>query len=225
MQKTPDTIIVITAYNEAKYLPRFLEKLTAVTKNFLVVDDGSTDQTAFLARQFTPYVISHEVNLGKGAAMKTGADFAFQKLAAKKIIFMDGDDQHSVEDLAHFFSLMKDREKGICLFGIRSFRKQMPWYRILGNRSASILVNLFFGQYIPDIPSGFKALSKDVYQKLRWKSSDYGVELEIACRCAKQKLPFESIPIKTIYHDMDRGMDLFDAAKMLYKVLLWRINL
>jgi glycosyltransferase involved in cell wall biosynthesis len=225
MRKTPDTIIVITAYNEEKYLPRFLEKLQPLTKDFLVVDDGSTDQTAKLARQFTPYVISHEVNLGKGAAMKTGADFVFQKLHAKKIIFMDGDDQHSVEDLPNFFALMERREKNICLLGVRSFRKKMPWYRILGNRSASILVNLFFGHYIPDIPSGFKALSKDVYQKLRWKSSDYGVELEMACRCAKQKLPFETIAIKTIYHDMDRGMDLFDAVKMLYKVLLWRINL
>lgn len=225
MRKNSETIIVITAYNEEKYLPRFLEKLSPITKNFLVVDDGSSDRTAELARKFTKRVISHEVNLGKGAAMKTGADFAFHQLGAKKIIFMDGDDQHSVEDLDNFFSLLEKQEKALYLLGVRSFRKKMPWYRILGNRSASILVQVFFGQYIPDIPSGFKAMSVDVYQQLRWKSSDYGVELEIACRGAKQKIPFQIVPIKTIYHDMDRGMDLFDAAKMLYKVLLWRINL
>ena len=156
--------------------------------------------------------------------MKTGADYAFKILQADGVIFMDGDDQHDPVDLAKFYDFFMLRNQGLA-FGVRAFDQNMPLYRVLGNRFASVLVNLLFGQYLSDIPSGFKAMSCSVYQKLAWQSSDYGVELEIACKTAKYKILFTEISIKTIYHDLDRGMNLTDAFKMIYKIVLWKINL
>lgn len=224
MIESSSIYIVITAYNESKYLGNFLTKLKQKTSQFIIVDDGSVDQTVATAKKFTPHFLVHPVNLGKGAAMKTGADFAFNYLDASAVIFMDGDDQHSVGDLDKFYELLKDKDDQL-IFGIREFNQEMPFYRVLGNRFASFLVKMLFGQEIPDIPSGFKAMSKNIYHKLRWQSSDYGVELEIACKTAKLKLPFKTVNIKTIYHDLDRGMNLLEVIKMLYKILLWRINL
>jgi len=224
MQSPLKIYVVITAYNEAKYLASFLQKLKAQTPNFVVVDDGSADDTARIAQKFTKHLLVHPVNLGKGAAMKTGADYVFKILNADAVIFMDGDDQHDPVDLAKFYDFFILRKQGLA-FGVRAFDQNMPLIRVLGNRFTSLLVKILFGTYLSDIPSGFKAMSKAVYQKLRWQSSDYGIELEIACKTAKLKIPFTEIPIRTIYHDLDRGMNLNDAFKMIYKIILWRINL
>lgn len=224
MQSPLKIYVVITAYNEAKYLALFLQKLSAQTSNFVVVDDGSFDQTAKIAQKFTKHLLIHPVNLGKGAAMKTGADYAFKILQADAVIFMDGDDQHDPVDLTKFYDFFMLHKQGLA-FGVRAFDQNMPLIRALGNRFTSFLVKILFGSYLSDIPSGFKTMSKTVYQKLRWQSSDYGVELEIACKTAKLKIPFTEIPIRTIYHNLDRGMNLNDAFKMIYKIVLWRINL
>ncbi len=224
MQSPLKIYVVITAYNEAKYLGRFLEKLSKNTRNLIVVDDGSTDQTAQIAQKYTKHLLIHPVNLGKGAAMKTGADYAFDIFKADAVIFMDGDDQHDPLDLDKFYNFFKLQKQGL-VFGVRAFDQNMPLIRVLGNRFTSFLVKILFGIYLSDIPSGFKAMSRNVYQKLAWQSSDYGVELEIACKTAKHKIPFTEISIKTIYHDLDRGMNLTDAFKMIYKIILWRINL
>ncbi len=224
MQSPLKIYVVITAYNEAKYLASFLQKLKTQTPNFLIVDDGSVDDTVRIAQKFTKHLLIHPVNLGKGAAMKTGADYAFKILQADAVIFMDGDDQHDPVDLVKFYDFFMLHKQGLA-FGVRAFDQNMPLIRVLGNRFTSFLVKILFGTYLSDIPSGFKAMSKAVYQKLRWQSSDYGVELEIACKTAKLKIPFTQIPIKTIYHDLDRGMSLTDPFKMIYKIILWRINL
>ena len=187
MQSHLKIYVVITAYNEAKYLGKFLEKLTQKTKDFIVVDDGSSDQTSTIAKKYSKNTLMHPVNLGKGAAMKTGADYAFNFLGADAVIFMDGDDQHDPADLDKFYDYFIYQNKNGLAFGVRAFDQSMPFYRVLGNRFASLLVKMLFGTYLLDIPSGFKAMSCDVYKKLRWQSSDYGVELEIACKTAKLK--------------------------------------
>ena len=217
--------MVVTAFNEALYLARFLSKLKTKAANFIVVDDGSADATVNIARKYTKHVLSHPVNLGKGAAMKTGADYAFEHLGAKAVIFMDGDDQHDVADLDGFYDLLQVDVSDQLIFGVRSIGNDMQLYRAVGNRFASLLVKIFFGVNISDIPSGFKAMSRSTYEQIRWQSSGYGVELEIACKTAKLRLEFKELPIRTIYHDLNRGMDLFDPVKMIYKILLWRINL
>ena len=211
--------IVIPAYNEAKYLGRFLDKLTPLEKNILVVDDGSSDRTCQLVRERGLTCLSHATNLGKGAALKTGCEYAFGKLHADAVIIMDGDDQHAVGDLPLFVRELK-RGTDIVL-GVRTMDAKMPLGRVLGNKAMSIIVNLLFGHYIADIPSGFKAMTKKAYQRLRWYSSGYEVETEIAVRIAKSKLPYVEVPISTVYHDKEYGFNLLDAGRILIKIPFW----
>ena len=98
---------------------------------------------------------------------------------------------------------------------------KMPLGRVLGNKAMSIIVNLLFGHYIADIPSGFKAMTKKAYQRLRWYSSGYEVETEIAVRIAKSKLPYVEVPISTVYHDKEYGFNLLDAGRILIKIPFW----
>jgi glycosyltransferase involved in cell wall biosynthesis len=214
-----EIVVIVPAYNEARYLGRFLDKLLKVTKNVVVVDDGSTDKTREVALDKHVTCLTHMVNLGKGAALKTGCNYAFKKLGSDAVIIMDGDDQHATGDLKLFVDELKNGANVV--LGVRRLDANMPAMRIIGNKSMSILINMLFGHYISDIPSGFKAFTKKAYRELLWQSSGYEVETEIAVRIAKSKLEYVEVPISTVYHGKDYGFNLLDAGKILLKLPYW----
>ena len=88
---SPTTWVVMPGYNEAKYLERALKKTLKHTKNIVFVDDGSHDSSADIAKKHLKHVLIHEVNLGKGAALKTGCNYAFEELGAKAVVLMDSE--------------------------------------------------------------------------------------------------------------------------------------
>lgn len=223
MIKPQDIWIIIPGFNESHYIGTVLQKVSQYSSRIIVVDDGSHDTTATIARTYTPHVLTHPVNLGKGAALKTGCEYAFNFCGASAVIFMDSDDQHDPAEITLF---TKELSSGVpIVFGLRSFDQRMPLIRIMLNRVASVLLFFLFGTYIPDIPNGFKGMSKQAYHQIQWDSPDYAVEMEIAARVAKRKLHFSVVEVTTIYHDLERGMTILDTLKIVLKILNWRINL
>lgn len=214
--------VVIPGFNEAAYLDRVLKKVSSYTKNIIFVDDGSEDASYKIALKYTPHVLSHQTNIGKGAAMLTGAEYAFNNLDAQAIIFMDSDDQHDASHLPDFMRLLSTSE---IVFGIRNMGASMPLTRFLGNKIASVFLNILYGVYIADIPSGYKGMTKKAFKKIKWASSGYEVETEIAVRVAQHKIPFGLLEIKAIYHDTDKGMTLLDALHISYCLIQWRLGL
>lgn len=214
--------VIIPGLNEAEFLPKVLRKIGKHTKNIVYVDDGSVDGSADLASREIPHVLRHETNIGKGAALKTGCEFAFEKLGANAVIFMDADDQHDPNEIPKFISALRNFD---VIFGVRNLGSHVPLLRFLGNKSASVLLNLLYGAYIADIPSGFKAISKRAFECVHWKSSGYEVETEIAMRVAKAKLPYTTIEIDAIYHDTDKGMTLLDGLHICRCLIQWRLGL
>ena len=218
------TWIVIPGFNEEKYVRRVLKKVRQYTENIIFVDDGSKDATAQEAKKEIQHVLRHTINLGKGAALKTGCDYAFHHLNAQNVIVMDSDDQHNPEELATFSKHL--RAGSMVVFGARAIDAQMPYLKRVLNKLASYSVALFFGgTFIPDIPSGYKAFTKAAYTKIRWDAQGYQVEMEIACRVAKYKLPFSSFTIDTIYLDHDKGMNILHILDIFHSILWWRITL
>lgn len=213
------TYVIVPAYNESRYLARFLDKLTKATKNIIVVDDGSRDDTTTIAKDHGVTALTHMTNLGKGAALKTGCEYAFSKKGADAVIIMDGDDQHDTADLPKFKNALSQGAEVV--LGIRSMDNRIPFGRLLGNRLMSSLIYLLFGRYIPDIPSGYKALTKLAYQKLVWNSSGYEVESELAVRLAKSQIPYTTVPITTHYHGKEYGFNLLDAVRIIIKIPIW----
>ena len=218
---THHTWVIIPAFNENVYLDHVLAKLSQLWPQFVVIDDGSTDQTSKIAQKYTPHVLRHAVNLGKGAALRSGSEYAIEKLKAKSLIFFDADDQHDPRYIAPMVELLQYHP---VVLGVRSFGNEMPLLRIMLNRVASVLILFFFGRYIPDIPSGFKGMTTKTYRQLKLQSSHYEIEMEIAARVAQHKIPFVEIAIPTIYHDYDRGMTLLNILHMFEKIISWRFS-
>jgi glycosyltransferase involved in cell wall biosynthesis len=214
--------VVIPGHNEQTYLSKVLGKVTKFSENVIFVDDGSDDDSVKIANRYTSHVLVHQTNLGKGAAMLTGAEYAFKVLKADAVIFMDSDDQHDPVHIPEFAKLLKDFD---VVFGVRNMGANMPLFRFLGNKFASVLLNVLYGAYIADIPSGYKGITRKAFPKVQWKSRGYEVETEIAVRVAQHKIPFGVVEIKSIYHDTDKGMTLLDAVHITFSLLQWRIGL
>ena len=215
--------IILPSYNEEKRIALILRKLNEFRNrkklNFIVIviDDGSSDATYKTAASHADFILKHQINLGKGAALKTACDFAFNFLDMDYVIFMDADGQHSVNDLPLFLEKIESNIK--LILGIRSFYG-MPRIAVMINRFASYLLYGLTGVFIPDIPSGYKAFSREIYDSFEWKSDGYEIELEMALFVARNRLFFATVPIKTIYPTHVKGTNpILDGAKIILKIL------
>jgi hypothetical protein len=101
----------------------------------------------------------------------------------------------------------------------------MPKIRRLGNAFSSVLIYVLFGKYVPDIPCGFKGITRWAYKKIKWNSTDYAVETEIAARMAKHRINHKGITIEPIYHDLERGMTIIDILKLAAQIVSWKFTL
>lgn len=213
------TSIVIPYYNETRHIKKLLSDLAVYKLPVVVVDDGSSE----VLKLNKTVVLRHDVNLGKGAAMKTGVEYAFAN-GADSVIFMDSDGQHSPTDLPKFIQEIK-KNKYDLFFGNRVSNFGVPLVRFLGNKFASTIMAIFFGTYVSDSLCGFRAMTKKGYNKIKWESDGYGVELEMIVRIAKSKASFIEIPIDTIYFDDVKGVTLLDAISIFGSVVKWKLTL
>lgn len=222
------TAIVLPVYNEGKEIARVLKDFVDIKMPIFIIDDGSTDSTnkqinSFLSKSRFFNLLTHKINLGKGAALKTGCEAAFSR-DIDVVIMMDSDGQHDLSDLDNFLDKIK-LEKYDILLGSRNLTMHAPLVRLLGNKAASILVSVMFGIYVSDLLCGFRAITKKAYQKINWESKGYGVETEMVVKTARFKLNFCEVPIQTVYHDRNKGVTILDALGILFDVFRWRLNI
>ncbi|OAI14401.1 MULTISPECIES: glycosyltransferase family 2 protein [Methylomonas] len=161
MTAQPLLSIVLPAKNEAENLPTFLPKLKALYPDaeILLIDDGSDDDTAQVARAAGAKVVSHPYGMGNGAAIKTGARHARGDI----LVFMDADGQHDPADIP--MVLAKLAEGYDMVVGARLSSSHASWFRRTANRFYNKLASLMTGHKIDDLTSGFRAVRADKFRK------------------------------------------------------------
>lgn len=218
-----NVFIVISLFNEEKHIAKVVKSVNEYKLPIIVVDDGSSDKSVSKVWSLglkNVTILEHKINLGKGAAMKTGAEYAFGK-GADAVIFMDADEQHKASDLSKFIDALVQKKAEV-VFGSRNLNFGVPLVRFLGNKIASLLMAVLFKIYVTDSICGFRALSKNAYKKVKWSTSGYGVELEMVARVGKSKIGYLEVPVETIYHDKVKGVTAIDAFGILFEVVkLW----
>ena len=217
--------VAVPLFNEKKHINLVLKDINKYKLPIIIVNDGSTDGSEIGIKDLrikNLVLLEHKINLGKGAAMKTGAEYAFKK-GADAVIFMDSDGQHKANDLSKFVDALKSGKYDVVL-GSRNLSMGVPLVRYLGNKAASLVLRFLFGVYVSDPICGFRALTKTGYKKIKWESDGYGVETEMVAKIGKYNIKHTEVPVETIYIDGVKGVTLFDAFGILGEVVKWRFT-
>ena len=214
------TFAIIPAHNEENNISKVINEAKEYVSNIVVVDDGSKDNTSEEAKKQGVIVLNHIINLGKGAALKTGCDYAVMQ-GADEIIVLDADSQHEPSKIPDFLNELNEAD---VVLGYRKLSKEMPSILKFGNWFINKITRLLYGINLHDTQCGYRAFTADAYQKIRWKSSNYSMESEMISNIGKRKLKYKEIPIKTIYADKYKGTTIIDGIKIVCNLFWWRLS-
>jgi len=195
------TCILIPSYNEESTIGEVVKKLKFNDLEVIVIDDGSTDETSKIASEAGAIVMRHVKNLGKGISLKEGFDFVLRMTNFDSIIIMDGDGQHSPDDVPALIKHAEEKEGDIIVGNRMTYVKNMPFIRLATNRFMSFLLSLMCRQHIPDTQCGFRLIKRKVLEQLDLKTKKYDLDSEILIKASKKHFKIVSVPVKTIYKD------------------------
>lgn len=201
--------IVIPAFNEAAVILSVLKsipkKIAGVSKLVtIVVNDGSTDQTAREAAKAKAILLTHSLNRGVGAATKTGMDYA-ARVDADIVVTFDADGQHKSGDIEKVIAPII-RKKADLVIGSRLLKIQkMPVDRFLINWFANLITFFLFGVFSTDSQSGLRAFSKKAANLVNFKGERMDFSSEILLEAKKHNLKVVEVPITAIYTNYSRS--------------------
>ena len=187
---------VIPCFNEGTGIAALVSALRQQVSLVLVVDDGSTDETAFLARDAGATVIRHERNCGKGAALRTGLSQLF-KQGFEWAVTLDGDGQHAPEDLPAFLRCAEQTGALLVIGNRMDNAHAMPWLRRQVNRWMSRKLSRLAGRHLPDTQCGLRLIHLESWAALPLKTERFEVESEtlMAFLAAGRRVEFVPIPV------------------------------
>lgn len=223
--RSPSVWVVIPAYNEQPRIESCLKELLRNNRSsVVVVDDGSSDATAKVARQFPVWVLRHCVNCGQGAAIKTGIDFALQR-GADIIVTFDADGQHDASELKSLIEPVARGDFDVAL-GTRFQGNAIgiPMTRRLLLRCAVMFTRLVSGLNLTDAHNGLRAFSRNAAQTIRIKQPRMAHASEILDQIGRHNLRYCEVPVTIRYTDetLAKGQSSLDAAQIGSDMLIGR---
>jgi glycosyltransferase involved in cell wall biosynthesis len=228
------TAAIIPAYQDEKHIGDIVRRTRERLDRVLVVDDGSSDQTAQRAREAGAEVIVHDQNRGKGEAIKTGLAHwlavASSSLHAADgldrhvtwVSLLDSDGQHLPEEIDRFLTVAASSTQPTFLIGNRMNNLAgMPFLRRIVNRYMSGQISRACKQEIPDTQCGFRMLDHQLVPQLLGGGDRFDYDTEVLIIASRKGYRIESVPITTVYTDqVSKIRPLRDAIRFLK--LMWR---
>ena len=189
---------VIPCLNEARTIAQVVAAVRRFVPTVIVIDDGSSDNTGILARNAGAEVIRHAEPQGKGAALQAGWKHAFKR-GFDWALAMDGDGQHSANDVSKFFEVAERTSATLVIGNRMNDPKGMPQLRRLVNRWMSKRISGLAGIPVPDSQCGFRLMNLEAWSRLRVKASHFEIESDVLLAFAKTGGAIQFTPIEVIY--------------------------
>ncbi len=224
-----DMWFILAAYNEEKSVEKTIKNLQKEGYfNLVVIDDGSHDKTFEKAKKAGAIVLKHRVNLGQGAALRTGTDYAL-KHGAKYIIHFDSDGQHRVEDISAMITPVLKGKVDITLgsrYLDKSMKTKMPLKRTIYLKGGLIFTRILSGLKLTDTHNGFRAMNRKTAKKLEITQDEMEHASEILELIARRKIKYKEVPVIIKYTEetMKNSMNSFGMAiKIILKTIYYKL--
>ena len=221
--------LIIPAYNEAQVISSVVEGVTRWIdpSRIIVVDDGSTDQTSYLATKAGVHLLRHVINRGQGAALATGIQVALQH-GAQVIVTFDADGQHDPTDLP---TLIKPIQSGLSdvVLGTRfaaDCASSIPLTRRLLLKTAVWFTRLLTGLHVTDVHNGLRVLSNRAASQLRIRQDRMEHASEIFDEIKRNRLTYTERPTRIRYsqYSIDKGQKNRDALRLALRIILKKVG-
>lgn len=190
---------IIPAYNPDGMLLRLVQELRVQgIYNIIVVNDGSEDKTLTIFRELEgkAIILTHKINKGKGAAIKTALRYIdINNLNVRGIVLLDADGQHLPEDAARLLKEVKRREQGLIL-GVRQLKDSTSLKSLIGNTVTKYVFRLISGRWLSDTQTGLRAFKKSMIPVLlKINGERYEYEMNMLLTCVKKGIDITEIPV------------------------------
>jgi dolichol-phosphate hexosyltransferase len=221
--------VIVPAYNEERTIERVIRRVLdeSCVQQVVVVDDCSTDGTLAVMSRFAAdprvTVKHHEVNQGKGSAIRTGLD----AITAPMVIIQDADLEYDPADYQKLITPIL-RGRADVVYGIRGFAGQSAysyWF-VIGNRLVTTATNVLFNCYIQDMETGFKVMRTSLMRRLGLRGTRFDIEPEITGRVLRLGYRIYEVPIDYAARTREEGKKLTwrDGVKALFALLEIRLS-
>ncbi|PKQ17916.1 MAG: glycosyl transferase [Actinobacteria bacterium HGW-Actinobacteria-8] len=216
------TWVVVPTFNEATVVGKVVRDLVAEFEFVVCVDDGSNDDSAEVARAAGAHVVTHPINLGQGASLQTGFDYALLDPAMTEVLTFDADGQHQIADARDMIELLHAENLAI-VTGSRFLdtRTQMTFLKRLTLRTAARVSRVTTGKALTDAHNGLRVLRRDVLETVRITQNRMAHASELVDLLAATGLPWKEHPTHIMYTDYSRskGQSLLNGVNILVELL------
>lgn len=214
-------IAVIPAYNEAGRIAAVVAATKKFVDRVIVVDDGSTDETAVVAERAGATVVQHAENCGAGAATMTGIEAA-RAAGATAIVTLDADEQHDPCDIPSLLQPVLGGRADI-VFANRFGRKnRIPAIRRFFNAVGNLVTFATTGRWVNDSQCGFKVFGPRAVREVRLRMSGYEFCTELVRETVQRRWRTAEVPIKVVYsaYTLAKGQSFANGVRTALRILL-----
>ena len=236
-----EVFLLIPAYQEGTRLREVIEEVSQHFQGIIVIDDGSRDETSSSLKNAPVHLIQHPINLGQGAALQTGFDYALS-IGAEVLITFDADGQHRVEDALEMLSALRgetehtreneatDADRGPAFDLILGSRflgsaENMPTSRRVLLKAAVLFTRVAGGVKVTDTHNGLRALHHRAFSRLKISQNRMAHASELLHQLNEESLRYREIPVIIRYSEesLAKGQSGLGAINILFDLLLKRI--
>ncbi|EYT54084.1 glycosyl transferase [Leucobacter sp. UCD-THU] len=217
-----DAWVVIPLYNEAQVIGGVVRDLRSVFPNVVCIDDGSRDGSGAIAEAAGASLVTHPINLGQGAALQTGFEYALER-GARFVVTFDADGQHRVEDAEAMLERARAEDLAI-VFGSRFLddRTDPGVLKKIVLKTAVWVTNLTTRTRLTDAHNGLRVIREDALRRIKLRQDRMAHGTEIVVQLGRTGLPYAEQPVEVIYSDYSKakGQSLLNSVNILIDLII-----